>query len=249
MPDYLSYQRSISAELNSVKDRIRYFIENRHWGEDGRFKEIILRDCIKSKLPNNVKIGTGFVVGNYDITKQIDLIVYRAEIPPLFKKDEFVILPKEAVLGIVEVKTKLCSINIDDTFRNCHYNGQIIDNPHIFNGIFSFEDGFNLETGVNNIIKDNCKRYHGYINNVAFGQDYFMKYWSDGFPNHERKDKYKIYSLKDLAFGYFISNLIEDAYNQTQNKELSEIINRAFYPLEETKEAHIVETIFVNPIN
>ena len=34
MSDYNSYQKSISFELISIKDRVRDFIGRRHWGEE-----------------------------------------------------------------------------------------------------------------------------------------------------------------------------------------------------------------------
>ena len=75
MPDYLKYQKSISDELISIKDRVRNFIDNHHWGEDGRYKEIILSHVLRHHLPKGVSVGTGFVVNNTEITKQIDIIV------------------------------------------------------------------------------------------------------------------------------------------------------------------------------
>lgn len=243
MPDYLSYQKSISMELLSEKDRVRNFIGDRHWGEDGRYKEAILTDCIRSKIPDNAKLGTGFVIGDDDtISSQIDIIVYRAEIPTLFQKGDFVIVPKESVLGIIEVKTKLNSSNIEETFRKSHENGRIVGN-HIFNGIFSFEGGFRLDEHLSNSIKRICGQYAGYINNVSFSSNYFMKYWQDGQPIHEQGCKYRIYKIRSLSFGYFISNLIEDVYLQTQGRSLGRELNRLFYPIEETKEAHQKYTI------
>ena len=44
MPNHINYRKSISEELISTKDRVRNFIDNRHWGEDGRYKEIILSE-------------------------------------------------------------------------------------------------------------------------------------------------------------------------------------------------------------
>lgn len=41
MPDYVAYRKSISNELIDIKDRVRDFIDDVHWGEDGRYKEII----------------------------------------------------------------------------------------------------------------------------------------------------------------------------------------------------------------
>lgn len=58
MPDYAAYQKSISDELMSVKDRVRNFIDDRHWGEDGRYKEIILSHTLRQHLPERVSVGT-----------------------------------------------------------------------------------------------------------------------------------------------------------------------------------------------
>ena len=51
MPNYIEYQQSISRELLSIKDRVRNFIDNHHWGEDGRYKEIILSHVLRQHLP------------------------------------------------------------------------------------------------------------------------------------------------------------------------------------------------------
>lgn len=51
MPNYVEYQKSISNELLSIKDRVRNFIDDHHWGEDGRYKEIILSHIVRQHLP------------------------------------------------------------------------------------------------------------------------------------------------------------------------------------------------------
>lgn len=48
MPNYIEYQQSISRELISIKDRVRNFIDNHHWGEDGRYKEIIRSHVLRA---------------------------------------------------------------------------------------------------------------------------------------------------------------------------------------------------------
>ena len=45
--NYLAFQKSISNELIATKDRVRNIIENRHWGEEGRYKEVILIENLK----------------------------------------------------------------------------------------------------------------------------------------------------------------------------------------------------------
>lgn len=235
MPNYTKYQKSISDELLAFKDRVRNFIDDVHWAEEGRYKEIILKDVLASKLPAFASIGTGFVMGDR-LSSQIDIIIYRSDIPVLFQKSDFVIVSKEAVLGIIEVKTNLNNAKMQETFQKAHANGQIIG-QHIFNGIFSYETDYSMRV-LHEPIVNACRQYHGYVNNVSFGKDYFMKYWQDGSPLGEHGEKYRIYKIENLSFGYFISNLIEDIYNQCQVARLPDALLRVMYPIEETKEAY-----------
>jgi len=57
------------------KNRIRNLIGSNHWGEDGRYKEIILMNFLKRFLPNNIEVGTGFIKEGDNISTQIDIIV------------------------------------------------------------------------------------------------------------------------------------------------------------------------------
>lgn len=239
MPNFTNYRKSISQELISTKDRVRDFIDNRHWGEDGRYKEIILAEKIKQLSPEAVSIGTGFVMcENNETTSQLDIIIYRNDVPLFFKKESFVIVPKESVLGIVEVKTKLNSSNVRGAIEKAHINGQLIGN-HIFNGIFSYEEGFRFDEDLNETLSESLRKYSGFINNIAFGKDYFMKFWQPPSPSRSNKyAHYSFYEIVDLAFGYFISNLIEDVHIQISNTQLPRTLTQALYPIEEGKEAH-----------
>lgn len=142
----------------STKDRVRDFIDNRHWGEDGRYKEIILAKKIKQLLLEAVSVGTGFVMcENNKTTFQLDIIIYRNDFPLFFKNESFVIVPKESVLGIVEVKTKLNSSNVRGAIEKAHANEQLIGN-HIFNGIFSYEVGFRFDEDLNETLLRELKK-------------------------------------------------------------------------------------------
>ena len=52
------FQESITKELEVTKDRVRNLIGNAHWGEEGRYKEEILKSTIRKFLPSNVSVGT-----------------------------------------------------------------------------------------------------------------------------------------------------------------------------------------------
>lgn len=241
MPNYIAYQKSISEQLIAAKDRVRNFIDDAHWAEDGRYKEIVLKELLAEKLPSNVSLGTGFAMGDR-LSKQIDIIVYRSDIPLLFQKADFVIVPECAVLGIIEVKTKLDSSNIEEAFQKSHENGSLIHH-YVFNGIFSYDNGFPLESRLVPQIENICRRYHGQVNNISFGQDFFVKYWPEGMPCEEPNRKYHFYEINKLSFGYFISNLVEDVYIQIHGNAIPESVRRMLYPIENTKEAYVKYTI------
>lgn len=247
MPDYIEYQKSISNELMSIKDRVRYFIDNRHWGEEGRYKEIILSHVLRQHLPKEVLVGTGFVVNENHITKQIDIIVYRNDCPLLFKQDDFIIAPSECVLGIIEVKSRADARIGREVIYNATENGKIIAKK-IFNGVFSFENqnvNFESEQFKNELIHSS-----GVVNNICFGKDMFLKYWDAWMPrgNHYDKPNYAVYKIEDLAFGYFISNLVEDVYISIHGEQIPDTLKKMFYPIENTKEAHRVCTIEVREV-
>lgn len=246
MPDYLDYRKSISNELVDTKDRVRNFIGGRHWGEDGRYKEVLLKECLRNHLPANIRIGSGFVVGtNSAVTRQIDIILYANNCPLLFQKSDFIIAPKEAVLGIIEVKTKLDLNNLKETIDHASENRRIIGRD-IFNGIFSYDYGFGEHINSSHVLKESLKQSHGAVNYLCLGPDYFIKYWND-IPYNQIRDQYSIYHIENLSFGYFIGNLVEDCYIQVFSTSLPETLACMMYPIEETKEAHCEGIIRCGP--
>lgn len=246
MPNYMDYQTSIARELTSAKDRVRNFIDNNHWGEDGRYKEEILKEVLADKLPSYASVGTGFVAcDNNRASSQIDIIVYDNNIPLLFKKGDFVIVAKEAVLAIVEVKTDV-SRCLRGAMCKAHDNGELIGR-RIFNGIFSYDYGTNLtnKNTVSHTLKEALVNNFGNANYLALGENYFIKYWEDGSPNDEPRNKYRLYEIRNLTFGYFISNLIEDIHLVHCGESIPEILRNVFYPITETKEPHKIADIFL----
>ena len=108
MPNYKHYRESISNELISIKDRVRDFVN--HFPEDGRYKEIILKNVLLKYLPKTVSIGTGFVMcENHQPTSQIDIIIYDNRIPAYVfktnKKDANYI--KENLMKLIKKRIKM----------------------------------------------------------------------------------------------------------------------------------------------
>ena len=240
MPDYLAYRKSLSDELIATKDRVEYFVQQ--WPEVGRYKEIILQDVLVRHLPKTVSVGTGFIVGKRDLPgKQIDIIIYNNAIPPLFQLRDFVVVTRESVLGIIEVKSKISKLNGDNglchAIEKAHENGRLVGR-HIFSGIFSYEADWkhSWQEQMNAALLD----HHGYTNHICLGKDLFVRHWKAGQPvGHDNSPPqcphYTFYKINDLAFGYFISNLVELIQEQL-GEPIPETFNRYLYPIEETKE-------------
>lgn len=240
MPNYLEYQKSISKELLSIKDRLRNFIDDHHWPEDGRYKEIILTDILRKHLPKSVSVGTGFVMGEQGLSTQVDIIIYRDDFPVMSRQSDFVIVVPEAVLGIIEVKSRITeATQLTQVIDKLSVASEIVCKP-IFSGIFSFE-GYNgiLNRNVNQRVRSTLIRSNGKVNNLCIGESCFIKYWPEYAPKQENvRSHYSFYEIDDLSFGYFRSNLVEDVYIAIVGANLPETLKSMFYPIEDTKEAY-----------
>lgn len=258
MPDIARYQQSIAAEFTAQRDRVRYFIGNAHWGEDGRYKEILLADFLKTIVPNNVGVGTGFVRNAQDeLTNQIDILIYKKDYPTLFQKGDFVVLMPDSVLGIIEVKSVASAsvlttkTNNKSVIEKCDENGKIIGSNAIFNGIWGYDSDIRINRNNNNLRKQ-LRESHGFLNHICFNSDIFCRYWQAGNPIDRFRDQRPCFSFYDLswnrvfnkqdndkpglAFGYFISNLLEHIFRQVTPQVLNDQYFEFLYPLENTKE-------------
>ncbi len=196
MTNTLAYQQSINQELDTLKDRVRNLIGNAHWGEEGRYKEEILKSILKSRLPANLAVGTGFVMTQLspttnDISKQLDIIVYENNRPPIFKEGDFVIVTQNSVKAIIEVKSKIRSSR---TFKNGLYKVvqnfssivrfpliSRIDNNRIFRGIISLDyDG----PITSPIIDESIRMSGGLVNHLSLGGNIFIRHWVDARDLH-----------------------------------------------------------------
>jgi len=253
--DIIEFHESIGKELKAVQNRVRNLIKDANWLEEGRYKEVVLRNVIRRFLPENLNIGTGFILkGKKKISKQIDIIIYDNTYPVLFREGDFVITSPESVKAIIEVKTKLYpskNPSVEEVLRNATYNGKLLNenqkgnnkkifkatcnekllnenqkgnNKKIFNGIFVYNhqatsewfevDGERLKN-VNDQLEKALRKSGGIVNHICIGNNIFIKFWYPG----QREDKENVYTIyytkkkeyeiKDLAFAYFISNLIK----------------------------------------
>jgi hypothetical protein len=219
--DTIAFHHSTTKELLAIKDRVRNLVF--HWGEDGRYKEAVLKSVIQRFLPQKFNIATGFVVkqtkdrAEHLSSKQIDLIIYDTAYPVLFKEGDFAIVTPDAVRAIIEVKANVQTQSLQEVIKKANENGKFIESGRLkpeyslFNGVFSFdgyEPKYNLETIEGHILgseidfkTDKLELFK--VNHISFNKDLFYKFWAD-----EKKERSKIYGLENLSFSFFIGNLM-----------------------------------------
>lgn len=240
MANYVDYMESISDEIKALQGRVRHFVK--HYGEDGRYKETILIDLLRQKLPKSVSVGTGFVMGDSDEpSTQIDIIIYDDIYPLYFKQGDFVVVNKASVLGILEVKTRFRDAPTLIEAINKSYNNKILIGKSIFNGIFSFECDFDITN--NHGLTDFLQQKY-MIDEIVFNDTLFMKYWCKNMPSDTYANPhYSFYSLQDMAIGYFISNIIAKVNFQIRGKRIPKSVENFLFPIECTKEIHKIKDI------
>lgn len=234
----IEFHRSIASELDSVKNRVRNLVK--HWPEDGRHKEAILRSVIGKMLPTKYSIGTGFVVkpgairNSHKASNQIDIIIYDNQYPVLFREADFVILTPDSVSAIIEVKSNLINANFTAVLDQANQNGAFIYNgsrrandPNqdfyfpLFNGIFSYDSRFTQSSATTierairhcssaHIDGDGLSKYA--VNHISFNKKYFYK-WFNEHPIHE--PEHNVYDLEDLSYSFFIANLMHYLSNNS----------------------------------
>jgi len=248
--DAKEFQKSITEELNVVRNRVRNLIGNRHWGEEGRYKEAILKNILRKFLSQNISVGTGFIIGSnnqHRISKQIDIIIYENSYPVLFSEGDFIITTMKNVKGIIEVKSNIGTGN--NSFQNVikQFDETIepinnyFSNRKLFLAIFAFEFSGNVES---QIIDKNVNQSAKNVNHISLGKDYFIRKWKSQDANRLQPPVtdcnnafYNIYEITDLSFSYFIANLIDIVCGGLNDRYWFS------FPIHGTKEIHRIRTI------
>lgn len=214
------FHKSTTEELQSVENRVRNLIGDKHWGEDGRYKEDVLRNMIKKFLPSKYTVGTGFIVSSYndqiDCSTQIDILIFDSDYPVLFSEGDFYIVTPNSVKAVIEVKTDV-SHQIKKTVKKINDIGSFLynrqpesDSP--FLGVFSYNGKYAIRNNEydKNRLKSRLRKNliietenHWITNHLSLNKDIFVKYWEI-----EDRRFFSVYNLKDLSFSFFISNII-----------------------------------------
>jgi len=106
---------------NRIKGELEWFESFvSHSPSVGGFYEHLIRMAISDVLPSRWKLGEGFIYdSNREVcSKQLDLIVYSDnDIPPIYRRDSFVVVSPKSVVAVGEVKKSLRSSDIREQIK------------------------------------------------------------------------------------------------------------------------------------
>jgi hypothetical protein len=232
---------SITAELESTKDRVRNFIAGHHWLTDGEWKESVLRTVIGQRLPDTVRIGRGFVLTENGPTTQCDILLYRADRPVLFRDADLVFLTPEAVLGVVEVKSRATKEVLRASIEKLALIGRHLGrhSEHCCLGLFSYEVEGDPRNWYSELLPALCTHPSEVVHLINLGCSSFARWWQYS-PTESSDAHYECwhsYRLTDMSAGYFIANLIDKVI-----PDKVPLDERFWYP-ERSKESRRVDRI------
>jgi hypothetical protein len=210
--DVESYFRSLTIELESLKDRVRRFIDNAHWLTDGEWKESVLRSMLARRLPDTVKIGRGFVLTREGPTTQCDILLYRASSPVLFREGELVFLTPDAVLGIIEVKSRTDKRTLEATLDKFSEIGSKMgrDRSHCFFALFSYESAIAQQQMILDVLCKKCDHEAKIVDLINLGCSTFVRWWKFSPEGTNRPyERWHSYHLDHMSAGYFIANVVD----------------------------------------
>lgn len=228
------YFRSLTRELEALRDRVENFTVNEpHWQTVGEWKESVLRATLKGNLPANVEPARGFVVTKTRGTSQLDVILYDNTKPVLFRNGDLVFVTPDAVVGIIEVKSRIRSIrDLEDALILLAENAEIVRSrashteEEVFVGLFAYRT--ELDTAQSAQVLEALQNAaagnkHRVVSYVCIGCSQFTMFWEaapDGTCDIGY-DTWHSYELTDLAAGYFIHNLFHVAAKESVTENLS----------------------------
>ncbi len=254
MPGSLDFQKSITLELDVIKNRVRDLIGDANWPEEGRYKEAILSKSIENQLPKHISVGTGFIVKkdrieNQVLSKQHDIILYDNRYPVIMEYGNFIVTTPANTLGVIEVKSNMTPNLFQKTFTKLEESLEpLFDNFNdMFIGIFSFSfkrpDRTNYTIDSGHFITQSLVNSKKIVNHISLNENTFIRLWKseDGLsltePIHSEHDFYNVYDIKNLSFAYFISNILHRVCDNIDDRYWHS------FPILGTKEQNRIRTI------
>jgi hypothetical protein len=218
--DIIAYHQSIRKEIDALKDRIENLMHDPHWLTVGEWKESILRTVLRRYLPENIRVGRGFVFTPQRCSSQIDILVYDSSFPVLFKDGDLVFVTPDSVKALIEVKSRATNANVSEAVEKLVRNLDIVyqgsravsgmpSQPNCFSGVFAYESDIGNYQSVLESLRDNAEEsLFRVVSHMSLGPSSFIRFWESDPEGLNERLKWHCYQLENLSPAYFISNLI-----------------------------------------
>lgn len=127
-PDLRAKFVAVSKKMTAEFERT---VATGHRGARGALRETAVRDFLETHLPTRFGVGTGELVHPANLcSKQCDVVVYdRLNTPRLMPDEQHSLFPMEAVLAVVQVKSRLSATDLRDAFDNLRSAFRVANDP------------------------------------------------------------------------------------------------------------------------
>ncbi len=127
---------------SSLKNEMRIRIE--HNLEDGKYREYLVKRILSKIVPSKYEITNGFVIdSDNNKSDEMDIIIYDKNYVPPFFDETYTVVPIEAVIVVIQVKTTLTWDQFISSIKNLNSIDKL--NAKIGGKIISANNGQNLE--------------------------------------------------------------------------------------------------------
>lgn len=112
------YFDHVAQQLHSRIQQAKVFI-TKHNATTGALAEAVLREFLQEHLPRGVSVEEGFIIdAKGGLSKQCDIIIYDSHhYAPFYRTGQVVVLPAEAVIAVIEVKTSIVKSRFHDVIK------------------------------------------------------------------------------------------------------------------------------------
>lgn len=247
--DIEEHFRSLAAEFDALKNRVHNLIGGVHWPTHGEWRESILRTVLRRYLPENVRVGRGFIVDGAQTSSQIDILLYDAAAPVLYREQDLVVVTPNAVRGIIEVKSTIRRGSLRRALVKLAKNVEFVGTPpggqqhRPAVGIFAYDLELDKAGSANWVFSDLQLAVADHpatrFRQLCFGRNFYVQHWSHEpgtWPDPGNYDGWHLYNLRGLGVGYFVSSVI------TAVAPAYVIENRAVWFPDQSKERYLIGT-------
>lgn len=246
--DVSKYFTSISWELEALKNRVRNFIAHNHWQTDGEWKESVLRTILRRHLPDSIKVGRGFIVTPEGCSTQIDVLIYDASKPVLYRDGDLVFITSDAVKGIIEVKSTVRTVELSEILSKLAANAEFAHKQssksgvknRMYVGLFAY-DAYMSEKHSRRVLLEVMRAARGsesrIVNHLSLGDSLFVRFWDRSPSGEDGYNRWHSYYLGSKSAGYFVNNVVHMLAEESVN-----INQDVWFPVD-GKENYLIGTV------